>query len=190
MLYRYLQYTSQLLGLPCGGTSPVSSSFVLSEGQNGFYIAIQDPGACVIIRRLVVYRKRCPTRQVGLVLYPETPAPLTHVSVEANCVSNAAGTGLTLMCNSEGVWSGTPQCQCNPGYRTEGSSCTGGHLIDYSPTRQIMDKFMFTYFVYTFAVHGGVVFILYISSMPTGNFPKSNRLSLFLYQLSCQYHHH
>ena len=42
----------------------------------GFYVAIQDNGTCVGILRLRVYHYICPAYQVGIVLYPELPAPV------------------------------------------------------------------------------------------------------------------
>ena len=106
----------------------ITATFDLSEGDNGFYIALQDTGTCVTVSRVFVYRKRCAGRQEGLVIYPEAPAPLTDVSVEAMCVPNATATGpnsLALTCNSEGEWSGTPQCQCKAGYHRDGNHCIG-----------------------------------------------------------------
>ena len=49
-------------------------SFIVNPSDTGFYVAIQDVGTCVGISRLRVYYYICPSRQEGLVLYPETPA--------------------------------------------------------------------------------------------------------------------
>ena len=106
--------------------------FQLSSSERGFYLAFQDEGTCVTVSRVIVYRRRCPGQQIGLVVYPEIQSPASgRVEAEASCVENAyAESDLGLMCDSEGTWTGSPVCSCDVGYKqvsdTEGvQSCEG-----------------------------------------------------------------
>ena len=105
-------------------------NFTLDPSDTGFYVAIQDTGACVAISRLRVHRYICPSRQEGLVLYPETPAPVSgSVNVQFTCVDNAYIPGSesdTVTCNQNGTWSTkVPVCECNVGYENSGTNCVG-----------------------------------------------------------------
>ena len=101
-------------------------TFTLDPSDTGFYVALQDTGTCVGISRLRVYRYNCPSRQVGLVLYPEVPAKVSgSVNVKLTCVDNASipeSESDTVTCSSDGKWSSNiPLCECDLGYenRTE-----------------------------------------------------------------------
>ena len=102
--------------------------FTLDPSETGFYVAIRDKGTCVGISRLRVYRYNCPSRQVGLVLYPETPAPVSgSVNVNFSCVDNAyipESENGTVTCYHNGTWS-TAVCECNVGYKNTGTNCGG-----------------------------------------------------------------
>ena len=94
-------------------------TFTLDPSETGFYVALQDTGTCVGISRLRVYRYNCPSRQVGLVLYPETPAPVSgSVTINVKCVDNAVASGSTqVTCHSNGTWGpDTSQCECSLGF--------------------------------------------------------------------------
>ena len=95
-------------------------NFTLPSSSTGFYIALQDSGGCILVSRLRVYRNNCRSRQIGLALYPDTPAPATgSVSVSIHCVENAEITGNgRATCNSDGMWTipENSMCQCRPGY--------------------------------------------------------------------------
>ena len=92
-------------------------NFTLPQSYTGFYIAVQDIGSCIALSRLRVYRNNCKSRQVGLVLYPDTPAPESDtVDVAISCAETA------FTCTSSGTW-GT-ECQCKCGYM-EISQVTG-----------------------------------------------------------------
>ena len=56
---------------------------------------------------------------MGLVRYPKTLAPNSGAqSVTAQCADDASPTtSLSVTCRSDGRWSGSPQCQCNTGYK-------------------------------------------------------------------------
>ena len=106
--------------------APVSSTvytntynFTLPPSSTGFYIAIQDTGSCISLVRLRIFRNNCVSRQVGLILYPNTPAPVSGVEfASVSCVENAEISGSPLVsCSSDGIWQlQSPVCQCNPGY--------------------------------------------------------------------------
>jgi hypothetical protein len=116
---------------------PVSSvtytntyNFTLPPSSTGFYIAVQDIGSCIALSRLRVYRNNCKSRQVGLVLYPDAPAPVTDsekFNNDVSCVENAVVSGSRVLCRSNGTWgSQNPVCQCKCGYepnREEATRC-------------------------------------------------------------------
>ena len=104
--------------------------FTLDPSETGFYVALQDTGTCVGISRLRVYHYICPSRQEGLVLYPETPAPESgSVNVNFSCVDNAHISEIesdTVSCYHNGTWStDIPVCECNVGYENIGTRCLG-----------------------------------------------------------------
>ena len=100
---------------------PVSSvtytntyNFTLPPSSTGFYIAVQDIGSCIALSRLRVYRNNCKSRQVGLVLYPDAPAPVSgSANIDIGCVENAVVSGSSeVTCGSDGTWGPeTPVCQ-------------------------------------------------------------------------------
>ena len=117
---------------------PVSSvtytnnySFPLPPSSTGFYIAVQDIGSCIALSRLRVYRNNCKFRQVGLVRYPDAPAPVSgSANIDIDCVENAVVSGTPIVtCGSDGTWgSQNPVCQCKCGYepnREEATRCNG-----------------------------------------------------------------
>ena len=104
--------------------------FTLDPSDTGFYVAIRDAGTCVGISRLRVYHYICPSRQVGLVLYPEIPAPESgSVNVQFTCVDNSyipMSESDTITCYHNGTWSTeVPVCECNVGYENTGTNCSG-----------------------------------------------------------------
>ena len=116
---------------------PVSSvtytntyNFTLSPSSTGFYIAVQDIGSCIALSRLRVYRNNCKSRQVGLVRYPDAPAPVNgSENITIGCVKNAVVSGTPIVtCRSNGTWgSQNPVCQCECGYEPnrEATRCNG-----------------------------------------------------------------
>ena len=100
--------------------------FILQPQQTRFYIAIEDTGTCVIISRLLVYRHNCKSMQTGLVLYPETAAPVSDSSnIDITCVPNADDCGSPpIPCGSDGMWwPVNPTCGCRAGYEDVGTAC-------------------------------------------------------------------
>ena len=105
-------------------------NFTLDPSDTGFYVAIQDSGICVGISRLRVYHYICPSYSVGLVSYPEAPAPVSgSVDVHFSCIDNASipeSESDTVACHSNGTW-GTdiPVCECNLGFEDKVTKCVG-----------------------------------------------------------------
>ena len=103
--------------------------FEMQTSQTGFYLAIRDEGTCLLISRLLVHRHYCREKQIGLVRYSDTPAPITgSASVDVSCADNAqSSSSATVTCDSEGQWGPEmPTCGCSPGYEinlVSGDSC-------------------------------------------------------------------
>ena len=95
-------------------------NFTLPSSSTGFYISAQDPGGCITLSRMRVYRGNCRAHQIGLVKYPSAPAPVSgSARADISCVENADVVGSSsVMCQSDGTWSSqnNPVCQCRPGY--------------------------------------------------------------------------
>ena len=82
----------------------------------------------VRILRLRVYRNNCKAFQTGLVIYPDTPAPIKDsVYINISCVNNAVVVGSDeVSCLSDGTWGPEiPVCQCNLGYEDRETECIG-----------------------------------------------------------------
>ena len=112
-------------------------NFTLPSSSTGFYIAAQDPGGCITLSRMRVYRKNCRAQQIGFVLYPDAPAPVSgSARTDISCVENAEVVGSSsVMCQSDGTWSSqnNPVCQCRPGYVSRLNSdrgCFGKENLD------------------------------------------------------------
>ena len=95
-------------------------NFTLPSSSTSFYIAVQDPGGCIVLSRMRVYHGNCKAQQIGFVLYPDAPAPVSgSARADISCVENAEVVGSSsVMCQSDGTWSSqnNPVCQCRPGY--------------------------------------------------------------------------
>ncbi len=106
-----------------GSSTVITENFGLNTEESGFYLALRDPGTCIIIYRLVVFYYACPSEIVNLVARPETIAPVfgssEQLSVTATCVSDSSPIGgdLLLVCLERGNWIASPSgCQCNLGF--------------------------------------------------------------------------
>ena len=102
-------------------------TFTLQPNVTGFYFAIRDNGTCVGISRVRVFRNNCQSRQSGLVLYPDAPAPVSgSENIAISCVPNATISGDVhqVTCNSDGTWgSENPVCECCLGFEDRGMEC-------------------------------------------------------------------
>ena len=99
-------------------TQSLSINKTLSADTLGFYIAVRDHTSCIQIAQMLVYRYQCSQKQVGLVIFPETAAPITdRITISALCVPNASPvTDMDVTCDSRGHWDGSGTCKCDPGY--------------------------------------------------------------------------
>ena len=105
------------------------------------------------VSRFLVYRLVGPAMQVGLTLYPETPAPtLNNTSVSGVCVANAnttSGKLPSLNLDPDGSWTSLDdQCCCIEGHELvvlEGfDQCQGIHrLFLCLPNLIILDALFF-----------------------------------------------
>ena len=84
----------------------------------GFYLAVRDNTSCIQIAHLRVYRHECATKQEGLVLFPNTAAPIANTTtVTTECMPNSSPvTDMSARCDSLGYWDGSAECVCDPGY--------------------------------------------------------------------------
>ena len=119
------------------GTAPgdkITKSLIRDPESTGMYVGIQDTGTCGQISRIIMYYKVCNAKQVGLVRYPEFPAPPTNGEdeiFEAECVCNAHPvTSMAVTASSKtgqcsDVASGGARCECDAGYviSADGRSC-------------------------------------------------------------------
>ena len=110
------------------GASAMAQQLTITEtippGDAGFYIAVRDHRSCIKVSQFKVFRHQCKRNQRGLVVFPETAAPVDAPQhVTAMCVDNAYSvTDLSVQCLSTGVWSGSAVCVCNAGYERKTNS--------------------------------------------------------------------
>ena len=126
----YIEFA--VYGVPLSSSTNTNTySFILPPSSTGFYIALQDIGSCIALSRLKVYRNNCKSSQVGLVRYPDAPAPVSGsaLNIDVSCVENAVVSGSSeVTCGSDGTWGGqNPVCQCKCGYEPyrEATRCNG-----------------------------------------------------------------
>ncbi len=105
-----------------GATTIATENFGFNTDESGFYLAIRDPGTCIIISRLIVFYNVCPGETVNLVVRPETLAPTVgSLNVNASCVDNSSpviGDDISLTCLESGNWiaAASTRCECNTGF--------------------------------------------------------------------------
>ena len=104
------------------GASPFVQIFSIivdvTPAIEGFYLAVRDRTSCITIVQLRVYRHECATKQEGLVIFPNTAAPIANTTtVATECMPNSFPvTDMSVTCDSSGYWDGSAECVCNPGY--------------------------------------------------------------------------
>ena len=108
-------------------TKEKSVTFALGGEYDRFYIAIVAENTCPInLRRLLVSYEVCPTKTVGLVVYPGTPIGSSSVMTNSSCKNNADVSldgSLSITCNANGTFSGSPSCSCIGGHIQSGEAC-------------------------------------------------------------------
>ena len=100
----------------------------------GLYIAVQDVGSCGGISRIEVYYEHCPSKVIGLVIYPTLPFPtrksLSAAEGTAMCAPNARNTTLLeFRAFSDGECERTVICKCLPGYVEQQLLVSGTNLL-------------------------------------------------------------
>ena len=103
-----------------------SATFALGSEYDRFYIAIKVENTCFILRRLKVSYNVCHSDPEGLVVFPDTPIGTSAATVSAKCTDNAMvspGSSLTITCNTDGTFFGSPSCSCDGGHFESGESC-------------------------------------------------------------------
>ena len=107
-----------------------SYSFGLDEMYDRFYVAVVDDGYCVTLRRLAVFYSVCITGETDpQVVYPVVPVGVTEVLATASCAETfqlSPGSSLSITCNTNGMFSGSPDCStCIGGYFMRNGGCFG-----------------------------------------------------------------
>ena len=105
--------------------TPITSTdefcFTVPSQNQGFYLGLRDPNSCILVSRVLAYRRECAAKQTGLVSFPDTATSVDGQSrsVNAKCVDNAepVSSSMNVQCLNNGLWSGLPQCRCKAGYR-------------------------------------------------------------------------
>ncbi|XP_069466980.1 ephrin type-A receptor 8 [Ambystoma mexicanum] len=115
--------------------------------KRGFYLAIQDIGACIAIVSVRVYYKKCPAMVRNLASFSEavTGADSSSlVEVQGECVGHSEERDTPKMyCSAEGEWL-VPigKCVCSAGYEEHRDSCIACKFGYYksSPGDQLCAK--------------------------------------------------
>ena len=105
-----------------------SVTFYLGSQFDRFYIAIVAERVCIAKDHIQVSYRYCTKKKAGLVVYPRTPIGANAVNTSASCKANAVvspNTSLSVVCNTNGKFSGSPQCLCEGGYFSTGKTCYG-----------------------------------------------------------------
>ena len=116
------------------GLTSATISFQRPSNSSGLYLAVQDVGSCGIIMRIQVYYEQCPSKIVGLVIYPALPLParssLTTAEGSAVCASNAKNSSiLEFRAFNDGECERSVICECLPGYVEEQQVFPGTTLL-------------------------------------------------------------
>ena len=130
------------------GASTLSQNLVetidVPANVGGFYLAIRDNRSCIQVSQIKVYRHQCYSKQEGLVVFPDTAAPVENdMTITAGCMPHStpvSAGNMAMTCDSDGNWRGRGQCRCDAGYKREagengGESCVGksGTTIPTTP---------------------------------------------------------
>ncbi|XP_033097851.1 ephrin type-B receptor 1-like [Anneissia japonica] len=111
--------------------------------SNGFYLAMQDQGACMALLRTRIYYRVCPKIMMNLANFPETVTGdyvTSLVEARGACVPNSKKVGVedpTYQCQSDGTWTVLQgECLCSEGYfQTENlAACEDGQYAEASPS--------------------------------------------------------
>ena len=104
------------------GSSAVTQRLVenidIPANIEGIYLAVRDNTSCIQVAQMQVYRYQCPRKQEGLVVFPDTAAPVNgNMTITAQCMPDSYPvTDMDILCYDTGYWSGSGRCRCYPGY--------------------------------------------------------------------------
>ncbi|CAI8036631.1 Ephrin type-A receptor 4-B [Geodia barretti] len=117
------------------GSSAVTQRLVenidIPANIEGIYLAVRDNTSCIQVAQMQVYRYQCPRKQEGLVVFPDTAAPVDNdITIIAECMPNSSPVtpnDMAMTCDKDGNWMGAGSCRCDPGYKRvrgrNGESC-------------------------------------------------------------------
>ncbi|XP_072333682.1 ephrin type-A receptor 2-like [Scyliorhinus torazame] len=98
-----------------------------ASGQGGFYLALQNAGACVALVRVRLSYRRCPPTRRGLASFPGTVSGPGSLPLEVlgTCPPSSVPLGRPrLHCGQSGGWLlGLGRCQCQAGHEVEAGAC-------------------------------------------------------------------
>ena len=99
-------------------TQIMAINVTVTPDIEGFYLAVRDRTSCIQILRLRAFRHQCESKQEGLVIFPDTAAPVWgNVTVTTKCTPNSSpAADMLVTCDSSGWWYGSAECVCDPGY--------------------------------------------------------------------------
>ena len=99
-------------------TQTLTINVIVTPDTEGFYVAVRDRTSCIQVVQLRVYRHECAAKQEGLVIFPDSAAPIEgNMTVTTKCMPNSSpATNMTVLCDSSGFWTGSAECECDPGY--------------------------------------------------------------------------
>ena len=99
-----------------------------NTNHSSFYFSIEDM-SCLLLTRVIVFYKVCPSQIRNMIIYPETISPSNGTRMTTgSCIDNAEpvinGSFPKLGCSSSGNWSVIDgQCRCRPGAVSTRGKC-------------------------------------------------------------------
>ncbi|XP_013417960.1 neurogenic locus notch homolog protein 1 isoform X2 [Lingula anatina] len=118
-----------------GNPDSKDTTFNITAGSAGFYVALKDEGAHIQGVTIEVHYFKCIALQNGLISFPASFPSDTVVT--GQCAPNSSPVGsLERVCYSTGQWSsGTGSCGCDPGFarNSSGNACYRLSPCDSAP---------------------------------------------------------
>ena len=121
-----------------GGRDYLNITVNFNTDHSSFYFSIEDM-SCLLLTRVIVFYKVCPSRIRNMIIYPETISPSNGTRMTTgSCIDNAEpvinGSFPKLGCSSSGNWSVmNGQCRCRPGaVSTHGECISELDTVTYS----------------------------------------------------------
>lgn len=124
--------TRKQAGMEASGKVNVKTLKIGPLSKTGFYLAFQDPGACMALLSVRLFYKKCPLVTVNFTVFQETVPKELVMPVTGQCVANAVKTSsrpLSMYCREDGQWAKqtVTDCTCAAGYEPseENTKCRG-----------------------------------------------------------------